>query len=50
MTREEVARTMKDISHTPPAGVSVTNVWQRGRTPETPEAAEASEAEQPADD
>lgn len=23
--------TMKDISHTPPSGSSVTNVWQRGQ-------------------
>jgi hypothetical protein len=27
-------RTMKDVSHTPPTGDSVTNVWQRGRTEE----------------
>lgn len=23
-------QTMKDVSHTPPAGESVTNVWHRG--------------------
>ena len=23
-------RTMKDVSHTPPNGESVTNVWERG--------------------
>ncbi len=23
-------RTMKDVSHTPPNGTSVTNVWDRG--------------------
>ena len=39
MTREHTTRTMKDVSHTPPAGVSVTNVWQRGRNPETTETA-----------
>jgi hypothetical protein len=29
---------MKEVSHTPPDGESVTNVWQRGRstTTETP--------------
>lgn len=26
---------MKDISHTPPTGESVTNVWDRGHRPET---------------
>ncbi len=24
-------RTMKDVSHTPPTGDPVTNVWRRGR-------------------
>jgi hypothetical protein len=28
-------RTMKDVSHTPPTGESVTNVWQRGRRDES---------------
>lgn len=37
---------MKDVSHTPPAGVSVTNVWQRGETPE----ADADAEPTPADD
>lgn len=23
-------QTMRDVSHTPPAGTSVTNVWHRG--------------------
>ena len=45
MTKESETRTMKDISHTPPAGVSVTNVWQRGRTPEN-----ETETQTPADD
>ena len=31
-TRDRPKPTMKDISHTPPAGESVTNVWLRGRT------------------
>jgi hypothetical protein len=44
MTEDDTTRTMKDVSHTPPAGVSVTNVWQRGRNPE------ASDAATPADD
>jgi hypothetical protein len=36
-------RTMKDVSHTPPTGESVTNVWQRGRTTEeTPDPTEAT--------
>jgi hypothetical protein len=35
---------MKDISHTPPEGESVTNVWQRGR------AATSTETPAPADD
>jgi hypothetical protein len=26
----DITPTMKDISHTPPEGESVTNVWQRG--------------------
>ncbi|EJN61513.1 hypothetical protein SAMN04487950_2635 [Halogranum rubrum] len=47
MTRESEARTMKDVNHTPPAGVSVTNVWQRGQTPET---AETPQTKTPADD
>jgi hypothetical protein len=39
---------MKEISHTPPAGDSVTNVWNRGRKtePETP----ATDAPAAADD
>ena len=27
-------QTMKDVSHTPPNGDSVTNVWHRGTTEE----------------
>ena len=27
---KETSRTMKDVSHTPPTGDSVTNVWNRG--------------------
>lgn len=27
----EAGRTMKDVSHTPPNGNSVTNVWDRGK-------------------
>lgn len=27
---------MKDVSHTPPIGESVTNVWQRGLDEERP--------------
>ena len=26
----DTARTMKDVSHTPPDGDTVTNVWKRG--------------------
>jgi len=26
-----MAKTMKDVSHRPPNGKSVTNVWSRGR-------------------
>ncbi|ELZ99007.1 hypothetical protein C440_01585 [Haloferax mucosum ATCC BAA-1512] len=26
--------TMRDVSHTPPAGESVTNVWERGNESE----------------
>ncbi|ADQ67387.1 hypothetical protein C499_08050 [Halogeometricum borinquense DSM 11551] len=29
--------TMKEVSHTPPAGESVTNVWDRGRETESTE-------------
>ncbi|MFC4356440.1 hypothetical protein ACFO0N_00585 [Halobium salinum] len=36
-------RTMKDVSHTPPSGAPVTNVWQRGREPETGEEPQASD-------
>ena len=36
-------RTMKDVSHTPPAGGTVTNVWQRGHDPETVEKGRASD-------
>ncbi len=28
------AKTMKDVSHTPPNGESVTNVWHRGHRDE----------------
>lgn len=35
MTRDDTPR-MKDISHTPPEGDSVTNVWQRGHAVEPP--------------
>ncbi|WP_318569576.1 hypothetical protein [Salinigranum marinum] len=35
---------MKDVSHTPPEGDSVTNVWQRGRAEST------AETPTPADD
>lgn len=31
MSEKHPTRTMKDVSHTPPAGDSVTNVWDRGR-------------------
>ena len=27
---KETSGTMKDVSHTPPAGDTVTNVWDRG--------------------
>ncbi|MFC6726470.1 hypothetical protein ACFQE1_19305 [Halobium palmae] len=37
-------QTMKEVSHTPPSGAPVTNVWQRGREPET------AEEPRPADD
>ncbi|ELZ82245.1 hypothetical protein C455_03519 [Haloferax larsenii JCM 13917] len=30
----EPRRSMKDVSHTPPAGESVTNVWERGNEAE----------------
>jgi hypothetical protein len=36
---------MKEISHTPPEGDTVTNVWQRGRTVD-----ETGETPAPADD
>ncbi|MGM0590684.1 MAG: hypothetical protein ACQETI_03475 [Halobacteriota archaeon] len=26
-------QTMKDVSHRPPTGATVTNVWDRGRKP-----------------
>ncbi|WP_411968487.1 hypothetical protein [Haloferax sp. YSSS75] len=29
--------TMRDVSHTPPMGESVTNVWERGNEAETDE-------------
>lgn len=32
-----MTRTMKDVSHTPPTGESVTNVWHRGKTEEEPD-------------
>jgi hypothetical protein len=38
-------RSMKDVSHTPPEGDSVTNVWQRGRATQ-----ETGETPAPADD
>jgi hypothetical protein len=28
---------MRDVSHTPPEGESITNVWQRGRKTRTPD-------------
>ncbi len=31
---EHTTQTMKDVNHTPPAGESVTNVWNRGRDDE----------------
>jgi len=38
MTHESPKPTMKDVSHTPPSGESVTNVWHRGDEPtEVPE-------------
>lgn len=30
---KKTSSTMKDVSHTPPAGDSVTNVWNRGGEP-----------------
>jgi hypothetical protein len=30
----EPTQTMKDVSHTPPDGESVTNIWQRGQRDE----------------
>jgi hypothetical protein len=36
-------RTMKDVSHTSPTGGTVTNVWQRGQTPEAVEDGRASD-------
>ncbi|WP_281259270.1 hypothetical protein [Salinigranum rubrum] len=36
---------MKEVSHTPPEGDSVTNVWQRGRAK-----TETGETSAPADD
>lgn len=36
---------MKEVSHTPPEGDSVTNVWQRGRA-----AKKTGETPAPADD
>jgi hypothetical protein len=33
MSSQDTPR-MKEISHTPPEGESVTNVWQRGRVVE----------------
>lgn len=36
---------MKHVSHTPPTGDAVTNVWQRG-----PEAEAEAETVEPADD
>lgn len=36
---------MKHVSHTPPSGEAVTNVWQRG-----PKAEAEAEADEPADD
>jgi hypothetical protein len=43
MTEDTTPR-MKDVSHTPPEGDSVTNVWGRGRTEPT------TETPTPADD
>ncbi|SDQ44558.1 hypothetical protein [Halopelagius longus] len=40
---------MKHVSHTPPSGDAVTNIWQRGPKAEAAAEAEAK-AEQPADD
>lgn len=44
MTASDIPR-MKEVSHTPPEGDSVTNVWQRGREP-----TETGETPSPADD
>ncbi len=30
ITMKDDKRTMKDVSHTPPNGDTVTNVWERG--------------------
>lgn len=30
-SKTPTSETMKNVSHTPPAGDSVTNVWHRGR-------------------
>ncbi len=30
-------KTMRDVSHTPPTGESVTNVWERGHESESAE-------------
>jgi hypothetical protein len=42
----EKRSSMKDVSHTPPTGEAVTNVWQRGMKAEEP----ADEPAAPADD
>lgn len=34
MTDDTERPTMKDVTHTPPAGESVTNVWHRGEETE----------------
>ncbi|MFC7203690.1 hypothetical protein ACFQJC_09200 [Haloferax namakaokahaiae] len=35
--RNRPKQTMRDVSHTPPSGESVTNVWQRGHAEERAE-------------
>jgi hypothetical protein len=44
MTSRDTPR-MKEVSHTPPEGESITNVWQRGRPAEP-----TGDAPAPADD
>lgn len=46
---DEPSRTMKDVDHTGPNGVSASAVWERGRKPSAEVTADA-DAEAPADD